>query len=490
MANLSPQENLELEISKYALNERLPDPLAQQEDARLTAENPQMCHFCFTQWNLTPRPEKIYAKYIGYMVYQIEICPDTGRHHYQGYFQTGLNSSGKAQRPRFITLQKLNPFKYVVADKKGNFVSCTSKTPGRQVSSGTWIRACRGSSNDNYNYCTKEETRAPGTNYFEIGEMRTVSRKTASTKPFDSKEANRQIALGKFDENETIDHKVHSIKSDRFIYIAKRKLLEALAESRRDEISRTKIFILYGSPGTSKTYSARYGVYDDNDQFVKYDVENSDSYLIEDYSEKGYPWFGTYNGQRRLVVDELEKTPIYEKRRLDFIIRICDTVTANFPRKHDPDGVPRAWYEVFITTNMHPKDIFDHPRFDCLKRRLRGRIILMNKVYRQQDDEAAAMSWDELAMEHANRATHSSPKVKESRTSITCFPSHNTNCEEASSEETPKNCDKNIITKPTPNSLPKQRFVFMRSRIFVNDEKMPRAVENAPSNYPTDDDEE
>lgn len=93
-------------------------------------------------WTFTSYKEDInlLQEKIKYAVYQREICPTTGREHWQGYFQ--------AKSPiRFKSA------KAIVNDDSAH------------------VEKAVASPEKNREYCTKEDCRKPGTMPVEIGEM-------------------------------------------------------------------------------------------------------------------------------------------------------------------------------------------------------------------------------------------------------------------------------------------------------------------------------
>lgn len=87
-------------------------------------------HVCYTSYITKLRPLK---KYINYMIYGKEICPTTGRPHFQGY----------------VFLKR--------RDFKGSKIQEIIGDPNCQ------IKKCDGSPLQNFNYCSKDN------NYVEIG---------------------------------------------------------------------------------------------------------------------------------------------------------------------------------------------------------------------------------------------------------------------------------------------------------------------------------
>jgi hypothetical protein len=91
-------------------------------------------HWCFTSYEEAepgPHPR------IQYMVFQREICPETDRLHWQGY----------------MVLAKKSTLNWI----KNN------------IDSTAHFEKAKGSVDENYRYCTKGDTRVPGTEPIEIG---------------------------------------------------------------------------------------------------------------------------------------------------------------------------------------------------------------------------------------------------------------------------------------------------------------------------------
>lgn len=108
--------------------------------------------WCFTWFNQEGKAQEfadllanlVEAGTLSYAIFQEEICPDTSNHHFQGF----VIISG--QRQRFSALKKI-------------------LDPVRKAKSGIHLAACNGSPEQNRAYCSKEESRMPGTEFHEFG---------------------------------------------------------------------------------------------------------------------------------------------------------------------------------------------------------------------------------------------------------------------------------------------------------------------------------
>lgn len=324
----------------------------------------QASRFCFTQWNMEPRPEVIYEKYATYMVYQLERCPSTGRKHYQGFFE--CNGTG----PRFSTLHKLNPPIFKRIRRNGEKVLCSDLKPEHvhdercYRSGGAWVKKCRGSQGQNYTYCTKDESRVEGTTPYVSGIPR------SSISSFSPSQAWDEVLKLKFDRFASNAHMKYFADNRTKILATQCDIKTQLYKQL--DFSQTRIYILFGPPGTGKTRAARQGIIEDGQLRGYMSPEESVQHCFEvglSGYNSGTPWFDGYNGQKRIVIEELEKTPLYNGKCIDVLVALC---SCNFYSPPVKGGTtPRAWTEVVITSNSTPSKLFSiDRRFDCLIRRL------------------------------------------------------------------------------------------------------------------------
>lgn len=102
----------------------------------MPSNGPQTRAWCFTIHNIDwndpeDRPETWYAAgHVSYMVYQLEVCPDTGRHHWQGY---------------------------LLWNRKKTLTGCKKIHP-----TAHW-ETRRGTHEQARDYCKKDDTRCPAT---------------------------------------------------------------------------------------------------------------------------------------------------------------------------------------------------------------------------------------------------------------------------------------------------------------------------------------
>ena len=106
---------------------------------------------------------------VSYVVYQTEKCPKTGATHVQFYFQT----------EKAVEWKKVKAF---FADAGHDDVH---------------LEPCNGSDEDNYKYCTKEESRMADSPHGEVGTRRSIAAKKGQGSREDIKKLKKDIDDGK-----------------------------------------------------------------------------------------------------------------------------------------------------------------------------------------------------------------------------------------------------------------------------------------------------
>lgn len=312
-------------------------------------------NFVFTQYNVDDNPIEMYLKAkmpLQYVVYQHEIGKKNGTHHLQGYVQL-KNNNWTWQR-----IAALNPLEDGVKGK------------------GSRIAWAYGSSEANDLYCTKSDTRCPGTSVVKWGTPKFAVGRRAE---MSQRESTDQMLLdayrGVFDPHASEEHTLFAIRHDAQLKVA-RSLCHVPLKS-----FDTKVIFHFGVSRSGKTWNALLGIYDyafnksknkntatlighadltpahDNgceESGVKKHISPM-SYEVTSFSE-GKPWFDGYTGQQRLVINEVGPG------RLDFrnLLLLTDRAGGMFPVKHG--SVMRNWNEVHITSNYHPREWFPKER--------------------------------------------------------------------------------------------------------------------------------
>jgi len=194
---------------------------------------------------------------IGYIVWQEETCPETGRFHLQGYVQ-------------FEKKAVLSRAKKILFGDKSHRVH---------------LEVAKGTPGENKTYCTK----VGGRNVNEWGVM------SVAGKSRDLAEIAMAISKGEM----TIDQVMDEAPAT---YVMFGKGLETLAVAKmpdRDRDVKPDVYWYYGETGTGKTRK----VYDDN---------------ADVYTWSGtWPWFHGYRGQTTVLFDDFRGTiPFHQLLRL------------------------------------------------------------------------------------------------------------------------------------------------------------------------------
>ncbi len=177
-------------------------------------------------------------------------------------------------------------------------------------------------------YCTKDEDRLPGTEFFEYG-----------TVP--------KIDVSKVDGMCDLILKQglkRAIDSDPGTYIRYSngfKTLDMHYKRQKVRNNTIHVIVICGPPGAGKSWWAK-NLYDPGNTFTLPAVPRS-----------GQAWFDYYDGERTLVIDECSGRIEFElfKNMLDPLAMLC-------PIKGD--HLSAMWDTVIITTNFHPNSWYSH----------------------------------------------------------------------------------------------------------------------------------
>lgn len=231
------------------------------------------------------------------MVYQYEACPTTGRRHIQGY----------------------------IVFENARMGSSVKKLLGRWSGHNAHLIVALGSPTKNTEYCTKLETRIPGTQPYVFGEL-----PTGQGTRTDLAAAFYELRTEGFSEDLvdrfTSQFVMYGSQMDRVL-----DRLTSINWVPREEFSPPRVHVMWGKTGTGKTRkAAEYGAL-----FCNYDSR--------------YPW-GHYRGQDIVCLDEFcGQIPI--ATLLVWLDGYATTV--QIPYLGNKPWIPKV---IFICSNLSIKD--------------------------------------------------------------------------------------------------------------------------------------
>lgn len=232
-----------------------------------------------------------------YLIYQREIAPNTGQHHFQGYFQM--------QRPTsFKSIKKILPKAH--------------------------IEIAKGTSDQARAYCKKDDTRAPGHLPVEQGEYKAQGSRTdiSAFTDFGSDLKNSEYDI-------ITKYPIQYIKYNKGLKAMRNIIRRHQAKAFR----KVSVKVYYGPTGTGKSYRAR----------EKFDFDES-RYYVPDLSTDTL-WYDGYEGQEGLILDDFGGL---KKPSICNLLRILDPYSITIPVK---GGFTMGqWTTVIITSNQHPSD--------------------------------------------------------------------------------------------------------------------------------------
>lgn len=273
---------------------------------------------CFTAY-VDPRLNWDLTK-IEYVIMQEEICPSTGRRHWQGYAELD-----KAYTMRTM---KLKIF-------RDNSIHIESRM---------------GTQEEAINYCKKMDTRAPGTDVFTYGSPKQQGERTDIQEYAQFIRNNVTGGNGwNMDDVERYGHMM--IKFPGGTKALTETVLQASSGSGHREVTVT---VIYGDTGTGKT-TYLYRQYDYKDVYVVPLGKNI--------------WFPNYRNQDVLFFDEFNGEA--SGYPIEFFLKVCDS----YPLKAENKGgfVDLVHTKVVVCSNVHPSKWWSNineRQYEALMRRL------------------------------------------------------------------------------------------------------------------------
>lgn len=230
---------------------------------------------------------------VKYLVFQQERGGNTARLHLQGY---------------------VHHTKQVRATQLGTLFNCLP----------TAFTAARGGPASNRAYCTKEETREPGTTTYEYGDCPGGQGKRMDIVAASIKEKGLKATI---EENMgtyiTCHRGMHEL--DRYL---KRQRVEGRAERPMETT------VVWGDAGSGKSHWANH--WDPGNTFVLPDIKRGERVNLDGY-----------DGQRTLLIEDFDGQIEYRT-----LLRMLDVYNADFNTKGSM--VAADWNFVLITSNLHP----------------------------------------------------------------------------------------------------------------------------------------
>ena len=287
--------------------------------------------YCFTlfkeEQNITIHSDK-FLKQVRYAILGNEICPDTGRFHYQSYIYFHNQKTFSEVRKFFFEEYEAYPH----------------------------FQACKGNTQQNVNYCSKDK---PAEDIYIYGEQPEQG-KRVDLNELKDKILNRTATVSSIAKENANTYQQYG----RTLHY-----LESLKDADTHRDFMTTCHWYYGKTGTGKSYKA----------FENFNT--NDCYEFE-ANDKG--WWENYNGQETVIINEFRG-----EMTLGTLLKLIDKYPCQAIRRGQP-ARPFISKHIIITSALHPKQIFKNldanDRLDQLYRRIK--IFLFQKCkkgYRMVD---------------------------------------------------------------------------------------------------------
>lgn len=279
-------------------------------------------HYCFTHQldEKDETPLNFNEEKMRYLVYQREIAPTTGKHHYQAYVQF--------KTPRTFT---------------GAL---------RILPKGVHLEAAKGSPEQARDYCKKDSTRANGYQTVEHGVFSSQGRR------MDINALVEDAKAGKSNLELLVNHTSAYAKYYKFIDRIRADMLQERVKATPYRKISCKVY--YGPSGTGKTYR----VWD------RHSFDISKLYAVPNIRSQGTIWFDGYDGQDSILFDDYNG-----QLPLQSFITYLDPYPKILPVKGS--HMPAVYTKVYITSNFHPNEWYP----DATEKEQRALLRRLNIQY-------------------------------------------------------------------------------------------------------------
>lgn len=267
-----------------------------------------MTRFTITLWQIYIPDMDFWT----YFCYQKEACPTTGKIHWQAYGET-------LGRRKFSTI--VRHFKLM-------------ETPPH-------ILECRGTPQENRNYCKKTET--------SIGDFEEFGKISPEPEPGKRTDIDMfAMAILSGDSTQELSIKFPGMVLKYHNHIYHLRLIRALDFAQK--IRPIEVIWLWGEPGTGKSRAA-----------FSYALEQK--HFDQPLFSNSSVWFENYNCAELLLLDELKPSTVPAQ----LLNRLLDRYP--LPIAYKGSSTYACWHKVLITSNYHPDG------FSCLGLSRRCRVI-------------------------------------------------------------------------------------------------------------------
>ena len=292
-----------------------------RSDASSSTSQQRGRRFCFTSFpdaSNGPPPINTSGNNVRFYVMQNEICPDTQREHWQGYIEV-------------FSAMRFSQIKTIL---------------GRDAH----LSHARGTSAENIAYCTKEESRKPGTEPLQFG--------TPVAEGNEEKKKQLDFVIDAINNGAT--HETLIEEFPRLYMLYKDKITDFITAKKSFTLESERpvyVEVRWGDHGTGKTSSIfkKNGV--SSLICAQYDPPLKCFEAKYVYLKRGMKhWFDGYVGQEVLVLDDFYP---FTHEHAEILLAILDKFTHRVEQKGT--SCVACWRHVILTSNVDPTHwFFDH----------------------------------------------------------------------------------------------------------------------------------